>query len=272
VIPHFISLGAGVQSSTMALMAAHGEITPMPTGAIFADTQAEPKAVYEWLDWLEARLPFPVHRVTAGDLRADALKRVRSKTGNEYLKARIPVFTTDPDDGSHGKLGRHCTRTYKIEPINAAIRRLVGIRRAPSHAVVVSWIGISLDEFSRVKPSRVPWVECRWPLIELRMTRQKCLDWMAGNGYPTPPRSACTFCPFHSDAEWTRLKTEEPEAFADAVAFDREIRGAAAGTVLRSTPFLHASRKPLDQVDFRSDVEKGQMTFWQDECSGMCGV
>lgn len=27
---HVISLGAGVQSSTMALMAAHGEIEPMP--------------------------------------------------------------------------------------------------------------------------------------------------------------------------------------------------------------------------------------------------
>ena len=36
---HIISLGAGVQSSTMALMAACGEITPMPTAAIFADTQ-----------------------------------------------------------------------------------------------------------------------------------------------------------------------------------------------------------------------------------------
>lgn len=37
---HVISLGAGVQSSTMALMAANGEITPMPKCAIFADTQA----------------------------------------------------------------------------------------------------------------------------------------------------------------------------------------------------------------------------------------
>jgi hypothetical protein len=41
-----ISLGGGVQSSAMALMAAKGEITPMPQAAIFADTQAEPKAVY----------------------------------------------------------------------------------------------------------------------------------------------------------------------------------------------------------------------------------
>lgn len=33
-----LSLGAGVQSTTMALMAAHGEIGPMPDCAIFADT------------------------------------------------------------------------------------------------------------------------------------------------------------------------------------------------------------------------------------------
>lgn len=41
---HIISLGAGVQSSTMALMAAAGEITPMPKCAIFADTQDEPES------------------------------------------------------------------------------------------------------------------------------------------------------------------------------------------------------------------------------------
>lgn len=33
---HILSLGAGVQSTTMALMAKHGEITPMPDCAIFA--------------------------------------------------------------------------------------------------------------------------------------------------------------------------------------------------------------------------------------------
>jgi hypothetical protein len=41
-----LSLGAGVQSTTLALMAAHGEIGPMPDCAIFADTQWEPRRVY----------------------------------------------------------------------------------------------------------------------------------------------------------------------------------------------------------------------------------
>jgi hypothetical protein len=44
-----LSLGAGVQSTTMALMAAVGEIADKPDAAIFADTGWEPKAVYDHL-------------------------------------------------------------------------------------------------------------------------------------------------------------------------------------------------------------------------------
>ena len=81
---HVLSLGAGVQSSTMALMAAHGEITPMPDCAIFADTQAEPQSVYDYLDWLEGELPFPVYRVSYGNLTKDCLepKRRQKDTPN----------------------------------------------------------------------------------------------------------------------------------------------------------------------------------------------
>lgn len=63
-----LSLGAGVQSTTLALMAAHGEIGPMPDCAIFADTGWEPAAVYEHLAWLRSPnvLPFPVHIISGG--------------------------------------------------------------------------------------------------------------------------------------------------------------------------------------------------------------
>lgn len=56
---HIISLGAGVQSSTLALMAAHGEITPLPSAAIFADTQAEPADVYKWLELVRDKAAVP---------------------------------------------------------------------------------------------------------------------------------------------------------------------------------------------------------------------
>jgi hypothetical protein len=81
------------------------------------------------------------------------------------------------------------------------------------------------------------------------------------------------FCPFHNNAEWRRLKNDEPEAFAAAVEFERRVQEVKATTEnFASTPFLHRSCVPLDQIDFRNDIDRGQLTLWDDECEGMCGV
>ena len=54
-----ISLGGGVQSSVMALMANEGAFDRIPDCAIFADTRWEPPSIYEHLTWLKDRLSFP---------------------------------------------------------------------------------------------------------------------------------------------------------------------------------------------------------------------
>ncbi len=69
-----LNLGAGVQSTTVFLMAHEGEL-PMIDYAIFADTQEEPKAVYQHLEWLK-QVPAPVPTIlvgTAGKLGDDLL-------------------------------------------------------------------------------------------------------------------------------------------------------------------------------------------------------
>jgi hypothetical protein len=246
---HIISLGAGVQSSTMALMAAHGEITPMPKCAIFADTQDEPQSVYTWLDWLEKELPFPVHRVTAGRL---------SKVATNGSSG-IPAFLRD----GKGLLWRQCTTDFKVRPLNQKLRTF-GDK-------VVAWIGISLDEVHRMKTAREAWKEFRYPLIEQRRNRNDCLLWMKHNGYPEPPRSACVFCPYHSDHEWRRLKRDEPKEFEIAVAFEKKFQQSKSVS-MREIPFLHRSCLPLDQVDFSTDEDHGQQVMFGNECEGMCGV
>lgn len=257
---HVISLGAGVQSSTMALLAAHGEITPMPDCAIFADTQAEPKAVYEWLDWLERQLPFPVHRVTAGKLD-DAATEIRiSKNGNKYMSTAIPVFI----DG--GITVRQCTADFKIDPIRRALREMRGGR------YVTQWIGISTDEAQRMKPSRDKWATNRWPLVELGMRRHDCLNWMERNGHPKPPRSACRYCPYKSDHEWRLLRDEQPEEFESAAKFEERLQASYAQTRRRGVPFLHRSKVPLRNVDLRTAEDAGQMSMFGNDCTGMCGV
>lgn len=264
---HILSLGAGVQSSTLALMAAAGEITPMPTAAVFADTHAEPAGVYRWLDWLEEQLPFPVHRVNNGDL-AETSTRVRTseKNGLTYLSHAVPAFTLAPD-GTKGTMFRQCTDKHKLVPLRKAIDAIRGERDA------IVWIGISSDEVIRMKPSRVAGVTHIWPLIDKGMSRRKCLDWMAAKGYPQPPRSSCSFCPYHSDREWRRLRDSEPDAFADAVAYEKRLQAAALNVPrLDSVPYLHASRVPLEQVDFSTDIERGQIELFGEDCEGLCGV
>jgi hypothetical protein len=272
---NFLSLGAGVQSSAIALMAAHGELTPMPDAAIFADTQAEPESVYRWLDWLEPKLPFPVHRVTRGSLTEDSLLLIKRKDGTgTWSKSLIPAYIANPD-GTRGIMGRQCTADYKVDILVKTARKLAEIKHGQREVTVTTWIGISWDEIQRMKYSRVKWAQHRWPLIELKMRRQDCLDWMQKMGYPKPPRSACVYCPFHSDSEWRRLRDEEPAEFQKAIEFDYKIRQIKAQTEqMRGVPYLHPSLKPLDQVDL-TDPDENQLLLWntiQNECEGMCGV
>jgi hypothetical protein len=262
---HIISLGAGVQSSTMALMAAHGEITPMPKCAIFADTQDEPKSVYTWLDWLEKQLPFPVHRVSKGGL-SDGLNRTYFSVKNNRMTVMgLPAFVKNPD-ASQGHMSRQCTSEYKVYPIDKEITRQMrdsGVKKA------IKWIGISLDEITRMKPSRRNTVEHRWPLIDKRIRRHDCLLWMRRNGYPEPPRSACLYCPYRANGEWKDLK---PDEFEIAAKFEERLQATHRKIGATGVPFLHRSMVPLREVDFSTDEDHGQQVMFGNECEGMCGV
>ena len=258
-----LSLGAGVQSTTLALLAAAGQFD-QPDAAIFADTGWEPAAVYRHLDELEGLLPFPVHRVSAGSLRERLLALPDETDRDRKRFAAVPFFTAD------GGMGvRQCTKAYKLYPIRDKIKELLGIegpaRLAPGS--VECWIGISTDEATRIKPARERYLRNRWPLIELGMSRLDCANWLRRHGHPVPPRSSCLGCPYHSDNYWLRLRERSPAEWADTVAVDRAIRNAVPGM---HEQYMHRSRVPLDQVQLRGG--DGQLDLFDDECEGLCGV
>ena len=258
-----LSLGAGVQSTTLALMAAAGELGDMPDCAIFADTGWEPKAVYRHLDRLRAALPFPVHMVSAGNLRDDILK-ANNSTGQRF--AAVPWFMKMPN-GEDAMGRRQCTAEYKLRPIQREVVRLMDNKRPKGGCEM--WVGISTDEAIRMKPSRVQYIVNRWPLIERRMNRNDCQKWLERAGW-SAPKSSCIGCPFHSNAQWRALK-DDPDEWADAVAIDAAIRDQSHRGI-RGQQFMHRSLKPLDEVDLRSDAEMGQGDLFGNECEGMCGV
>lgn len=252
-----ISLGAGVQSTTLLLMAERGEIEPRPDCAIFSDTQFEPAEVYTHLEWLESICEIPIIRVTQGNLRADALD-----DAEKFVK--IPVYSRNKD-GKPSMLGRQCTYTYKIRPI---YRKLQELRKEHGAKRVTLMLGISLDEVQRMKPARVQYVENTWPLIDKRMSRLDCLLWLERNGYPRAPKSACIGCPLHDKAYWRHLRDTSPAEWQDAVAFDTAIRNKSR---VGEPVYLHQSLVPLTELDLSTPGDRGQLSFDM-ECEGLCGV
>lgn len=254
-----LSLGAGVQSTTLLLLAAEGRL-PKLDAAVFADTGWEPAAVYTHLNRLEREVAqpagIPIHRVSAGNIRNDALDP-------EHRFASMPLFIKNPDGGD-GMTRRQCTAEYKLKPIKAKVRELLGYPHptpVPRGLHAEQWIGISRDEFGRAKDSGIQYLRSHHPLLYLTggadgregWTRQDCMRYLHSRGWKSTPKSACIGCPFHGNAQWRQLRDEQPEEWADAVDFDRAIRagnarGNANGKPLLGEAYLHRSRRPLGEA------------------------
>lgn len=257
----FLSLGAGVQSSTLMLLAAEGRVGHVD-GAIFSDTQWESAATYAHLDRLEKEVAepagIPIYRVTAGNIRRDALDPA-------HRFASMPLHILN-QDGTPGMGRRQCSAEYKLKPIKRKVRELLGFPHptpVPKGVFVETLIGFSRDEIDRVSDSSVRYMRSAFPLLDLPgsadgrigWTRTDCMRYLRRHGFGETPKSACNGCPFHGNAQWRDLRDNHPEEWADVVEFDREIRAGhanananAKGQPLLGTAYLHRSRVPLDQA------------------------
>lgn len=242
-----ISLGWGVQSFTLAAMVALGELEPIDA-AIHSDTTHDSVLTYKfaekWTAWLEE---YGVKVIT---VKADDTDYIDRK----YNMIQIPVFN---NSGGMGK--RQCTTHWKITPVRRKVRELSGGKP------VEQWIGISLDEIQRANSSGVKYVTNRFPLVEKRMTRAACINWLENHGLEVPPRSACVFCPYHGLKEWRKTKAVD-EDWREAVRVDEEIRHVSNNG---KTKYLTNKRVPLVDLDLSTPEERGQIN-WIDECSGTC--
>lgn len=276
-----LNLGAGVQSTTIYLMMIDG-ILPTCDYAIFADTGDEPKAVYEHVAFLESLNGPKIIRVTAGNLGDNLVNGINS-TGQRFVS--IPAFLSENDDGRNTGIGRRqCTKEFKVNPIESEIRKLclsVPGRPLPKGVTVTQIFGLSFDEPGRVArvrgiyEGRKQW-QCEFPLFDEFMTRGDCGSWLKKRlpGYDVP-RSACVFCPYRSDAEWSDLKENDPASWDRAVEIDHAIRDATSACQrgLNSKQYLHRSCVSLDLVQLNpKPIDKQSKFGWSTmPCEGFCG-
>jgi len=226
-----ISYGGGVQTVALLVLTVQGKVENPATHAVFADTGSELEATYEHIDLMQSVSPIKVVRCEMGPL-------------HEFVLAGNVVIPMYGDRG--GMTYRICTDRWKITPIRHWLRAQ-GAKKATVQ------IGISIDEAHRMNDSPRKWITHRYPLVELGLSRQDCMNVIMDSGLPMPPRSACWMCPFRSHDEWVLMR--HTDEFRKAVELERTIEGL----------YLHDSRIPLDRAVGR------QYTMLQDdECGGYC--
>lgn len=248
----FGSWGLGVQSTFLFVASALGLYGLPKLDAIFtADTQWEREESYKIYDfykgWYEDR-DIPVVRVTAGN--------IRELGATEHI--HIPFFTE-----TGAPLQRQCTSEFKIKPVRRAMRKFMGYHQSkaphPAPGQIEQWMGISWDEWDRMSTSDVKYINHRYPLIENHINRWDCEAALEALGLPVPIKSACVGCPYRDAANWLEMKTNSPDEFADAVAFDYENRHnplAERGNSTADQLYVWRGLIPLDQVDWEAEVEK----------------
>lgn len=280
---HILNLGAGVQSTTLYLMFLHGHLTPQIDYAIFADTGEEPTPVYRHLEWLQS-LNGPRILIRSVGRLGEHLKHGRNSSGQRF--ASIPAYTTDEPGIPKGMLRRQCTREYKLEVVEHIIRyEIVGLQprqwfpRDEIH--IQQYIGISFDEAGRaarirLRYNEIPWATPIFPLIERQITRPMCQQRLKAYGVPHEvPRSACVFCPYHSNEEWRWLRDNDPAGFKRAVEIDEALRtlGHVVNRNLDQKLYVHRSCVPLSEASLERHESSRDQTFmgFYQECHGLCG-
>ena len=127
----------------------------------------------------------------------------------------------------------------------------------------------------------VNYIKHLYPLIDLDMSRDDCVTYWQEH-YPDRElhKSACVGCPFRSIREWITIYEKEPSQFQKACEIDEAIRNVGPDD---TTVFLHQKRIPLrqaveldiqkiEELDRKQALSDSQLTLWDSECTGFCGV
>ena len=184
------SFGCGVDSVAMVLLKSdYDEI-------IFADTGSEMPQTYAYLDYFEKK----------SGLKITKVKSHLGKIFDYYFDKRcfpLPTF-------------RDCTKKFKITPIRQYLREKYGKKETFEMN-----LGIDYSEFHRMRESDVKYIKNKYPLVDLKLSREQLIEIIKSKGYEVPVKSGCYFCMFQKPKAWLNLKQTHPRLWEKAKALEK---------------------------------------------------
>lgn len=204
----FISFSGGVESTTMCIL--YGS----DAKAIWADTGAEHKKMYDRINTVEAQI-----KKLHPNFEIIKVKGVAKYKGEYYDNLEnLAVAQKFMPSGQQ----RYCTRLFKIEPID---KYLANVGQCEL------MIGLNLDEENSREGN---WglgenITYTYPLIDAGLTRADCEDILNIHGlHPNMPvfmlRGGCRMCFFKSEKEYKAMYHLSKDEFLEVMAFEEQIQ------------------------------------------------
>ena len=259
-----LSWGGGSQSSAILQLFLDNKVKL--NAIIFADTGCEPSYVYKQINmWLqEPRIKAIYHKVQVKNNMESMINDYISGKKN-YL--RMIMFTYDRKTNHYGKHFKTCTGTYKIQPNQVKVRKLLREKYGKNwkeykHNV---FIGYSKDELRRAnKLKNTDKITYRYPLIENNMDFKDTIDYLKKNNR-TYKRSACFMCPFRNDSVggmgWIDIINNDYKNFEKAIKWDIGIRNCENSKLKHSYSLYFSSEcLPLWYM-YKNSIDKKLLNY-----------
>lgn len=218
-----------MQSTAIAALIYMGKIDK-PDYSVMVDTGFEKSAVMDYVNSVT------VPKMNEIGIDLSIIKTsdyVTQKLINDDGYCIIPVFKKA--DRGNCKLKTCCNDKWKVNVIRKWLLE-------NSVEQYVQLIGISTDEKQRQRKPHKKYYANRYPLIELGMSRDDCLDCIKAIGWPEPQRSSCYICGQQTEGQWWRLAVTAPKDFSKAVAVEKSLQR------IDKNIYLHRGCKPLDET------------------------
>jgi hypothetical protein len=228
---NIISSGQGAPSTYLIKLAGDG-IFPCDA-VIVADTGWENKLRYSTGKYVTNKEYFEQVTKPLSESNGLAAYFVRSRLGDGSERPPIPDYQLrQPQNGKNaeifdiplfgsqgGKSKQSCTELWKIRAVRQQMRRM----GANTGTV---YLGLTMDEVHRVKPSSVKWISHDWPLVMpkygIQMTRIQIQKELKQLDIPYLKSTQCDGCPHKGLNRW---RDTPPETIKELEDFERCFSG-----------------------------------------------
>jgi len=226
---HVLSWGGGTQSTALMIKFLKGEVLDHKNQPIkldyiiFADTNNESEMTYQQVykvkKYVKDTYGQEVHITKRNEeylpddtiiqmIQSGEIENYRQSKYYDLFQGHVlnmkgvvksvdmmPLYTRD-DRGIVGKTSvKACTGVFKINQLKKELRKLEDVQRFTKDTYkIINYIGFSVDEVRRLKPSMDSYMENQFPLVWLGMSKTDCINYVEKELGFVPRSSVCNMC------------------------------------------------------------------------------